>query len=112
MKQYGSDQQHTKIIILNLKKKKKYKLFVKDDCGNAKTKQIKSLEQCLPLLRGQCSDCFREYSDRAASSSCCSVKDSRASPGKDQECPALACSTVQNAIFLEGGLLWHRRQCI
>lgn len=86
----------SKIQNNNFKLKKKYKLFVKDDCGNAKMKQIKSLEQCLPLLRGRCSDCFREHSERAASSSCCSVKDSRASPGKDQG-RQMSCSALQHS---------------
>lgn len=59
-------------------------------------KQIKSLEQRLPVLRGRCRDCFREYSDRAASSSCCSMKDSRASPGKDQR-RQMSCSGLQHS---------------
>lgn len=49
-------------------KLKKSELYVKDDCGNAKMKQTKSLEQCPPVQRGHCIDCFREYSDRATTS--------------------------------------------
>lgn len=66
-------------------------------------KQIKSLEQCLPVLRGRCIDCFREYSDRATGSCCCPVRDSRASPegiGGD-ECPAPASTRYGITLFFE-----------
>lgn len=107
----------SKIQNNNFKLKKK-KLYVKVDCGNAKMKQIKSLEQCLPVLRGHCIDCFREYSDRATSSCCCRVKDStaqhRASPDRDRR-RRMSCSGLQHRMeyfFLKGRLLWHRRWCI
>lgn len=87
----------SKIQNNNFKFKKKKKLYVKVDCGNAKMKQIKSLEQCLPVLRGHCIDCFREYSDRATSSCCCRVKDSTASPDRDRR-RQMSCSGLQHRI--------------
>lgn len=68
-------------------------------------KQTKSLEQCLPVLRGHCIDCFREYSDRATSSYCCHVKDSRARPERDPR-RQMSCSGLQHSMeyfLLKGG---------
>lgn len=73
-------------------------------------KQTKSLEQCPPVLRGQCIDCFREYSDRATT--LLLPGDSRASPERDRwrwmPCSGLQYST--ECFFLTGGLLLHRRK--
>lgn len=88
-----------KIIILNLKKKKKGELYVKDDCGNAKMKQIKSLVQCPPVRRGTALTVSENTVTEQPALTAASWRTAQQALQGIQggECLAPACSTVRNA---------------